>query len=307
MVVPGTIGDLAYDQLLAKGQPYGVEVVGDPARAFAPGVVEHPLRPLFRWWLSRRLRQQCAHAAAAAYVTQHALQERYPPAADAFSTHYSSIELYEHAFSPGPRMAKAGNETLRLVSIGSLQQLYKGAGVLLEAIRLMHQSGLDVSLDWVGGGQYRQQLAMKAEEWGLEGVVQFVGQVPAGESVRAYLDKADLFVLPSLTEGLPRAMIEAMARGLPCIGTRVGGTPELLPADYLVPPDDAQALAQKITEVARDPWRLAQMSEQNLCKAREYHADILQERRERLYSHLRERTERWLAQNAPVPGSRPYE
>jgi glycosyltransferase involved in cell wall biosynthesis len=111
--------------------------------------------------------------------------------------------------------------------------------------------------------------------------------------VRAALDHADLFVLPSRTEGLPRAMIEAMARALPCIGSTVGGIPELLPPEDLVPPGDAAALARKIREVVCDPDRMARMSARNLEQARQYREDALSGRRIAFYQRVREVTEAW--------------
>jgi glycosyltransferase involved in cell wall biosynthesis len=123
--------------------------------------------------------------------------------------------------------------------------------------------------------------------------VTFRGQLPAGPEVRAELDQADVFLLPSRTEGLPRALVEAMARGLPCVGSTVGGIPELLPAEDMVPPGDAGALASKIREVVTDPARMARMSERNLRAAQDYRQDVLQPRRDAFYRHVRERTEAW--------------
>jgi glycosyltransferase involved in cell wall biosynthesis len=112
--------------------------------------------------------------------------------------------------------------------------------------------------------------------------------------VRRELDQADLFVLPSYQEGLPRAMIEGMARALPCIGSTAGGIPELLPPEDMVPAGDAAALARKIREVVTAPQRLARMSVRNLAKDRIYNDEALRPRRISFYQHLRGETTRWL-------------
>jgi glycosyltransferase involved in cell wall biosynthesis len=102
-----------------------------------------------------------------------------------------------------------------------------------------------------------------------------------------------MFVMPSRSEGLPRAMVEAMARGLPCIGSRVGGITELLPLEDTVPVGDPGALANAIQTVLRDPKRLERMSERNLATASEYRADVLRARRIAVYRYLRDRTAAW--------------
>lgn len=273
-------------------RPYGVEVVGDPWDVFAPGAVAHPLRPVFRRWFAARQRAQCAQACAAAYVTSAALQRRYPPRAGAFSTSYSSVELAPEAFVATTRRYRAG-QPLRLIHVGTLDQLYKAPDVLLEALATAVAAGLDLRLDMLGDGKYRQMLEQQAERLGIAQLVTWHGMLPGGAAVRERLDAADLFVLPSRTEGLPRAMLEAMARGLPCIGSTAGGIPELLPPDDLASPGDVTALAALLQAAANDPDRLAAMSARNLAAAREYADDILQARRNAFYRAIREQTERW--------------
>ena len=295
--VQGQISSCLRPFLRRTGRPYGVEVVGDPYDAFAPGYVSHPLRPFLQWWFPRRMREQCAGACAAAYVTEHAIQRRYPPAPGAFSTHYSSIVLPDDALAPAARPPQIERRPFTLITVGTMDNLSKGQDTLIEAVAICVQEGLDLQLVLVGGGKYRQQLEAQASALGLEGRVRFLGWLPAGEAVRAQLDQADLFVLPSRQEGVSRATIEAMARALPCIATTVGGTPELLPPEDLVPCGDVTALADKIREVVTDQERLARLSARNLEKAKEYREEVLRERWTAFYRYVRERTEAWLRTN----------
>lgn len=283
-------------QLRRSGHPYGLEVVGDPYEVFAPGSVKHPLRPFFRWWFPRQLRHQCAGACAIAYVTEHALQRRYPPAPGAFSTHYSSIELPDSAIVAAPRTLNQERLTFTLITVATLAQLYKAPDVLIDAVAACVREGIDLKLILVGDGKHRSQLEARAISLGLGERVCFRGQLPAGAAVRSQLDQSDLFVLPSYQEGLPRAMIEAMARALPCIGSTVGGIPELLTNEDIVSPGDVTALAHKIREVVTNPERMAQMSDRNLKKAREYCEEILHQRRNSFYRYVKEKTEAWLGE-----------
>ncbi len=279
--------------LRRAGHPYGVEVVGDPYDVFAPGSVDHPLRPFFRWWFPRQMRRQCAEASAAAYVTEYTLQRRYPTAPGALSTSYSSVELPAAAFALAPRPARIDQKAWTLVTVGSLAQLYKAPDVLIDAVATLVRDGLDLRLALVGDGKHRPELEARAAARGMEGRVRFLGQLTAGAAVRAELDQADLFVLPSRTEGLPRATIEAMARGLPCIGSRIGGFPELLPSDALVIPGDGASLTQAIRAMVTDPVRMARMSARNLECARAYREEVLHARRNEFYHYVYERTQEW--------------
>lgn len=91
-------------------------------------------------------------------------------------------------------------------------------------------------------------------------------------------------------------MIEAMARGLPCLGTRVGGIPELLEDDALFPVDDHHALARLIDTRLRDPAWMSAASARNLTLALGYRQELLRERRGRFYRAVFDATARWQAQ-----------
>ena len=153
---------------------------------------------------------------------------------------------------------------------------------------------IKLKLKIIGDGKFRSQLEGQAAQLGVNNSVKFLGKLPSGESVRDELLKADLFVLASHGEGLPRSMIEAMACSLPCIGSNASGIPELLHGDDLVAPGDAQALADKIEGIITNPERMRLMAQRNYKKSLEYKSDILMERRKKFYKVLRKRTGEWL-------------
>jgi glycosyltransferase involved in cell wall biosynthesis len=279
--------------------PYGIYLIADPHDVFAPGAVLHPTRPFFRWWVPRQTRQLCREATVAGYITDYALQRRYPPAEAQFTNTFSMAELPEAAFVTVPRTYPAQTRPMTLVTVGAMDQLYKAQDVLIAAVaQCVNQYQLDLQLAFVGDGQHRAALAAQAQNLGMGDRIKFYGQMTAGEEVRAVLDQSDLFMLPSRQEGLPRAMQEAMARALPCIGSTVGGIPELLSEEDLVPPDNLQTLADKIREVVTNPERLSQMSTRNLLKAQQYAEDKVRDRRQALYRALRNYTEHWMQRHA---------
>jgi len=102
------------------------------------------------------------------------------------------------------------------------------------------------------------------------------------------LDSVDIFLMPSRAEAFGRALLEAMARGCPCIGSNVGGIPELLAADDLVPPNDPEALARKIMEVTADPERMKAMSARNLSRAKEFDPEVLRNTRLAFYQYVKD-------------------
>lgn len=295
MRAPATLSQLVWG-CLSAGRPYGVHVTGDPFEALAPGLHRDLSRGLFRRLYTKRLLRQIAGACAVAYVTSASLQRRYPPPSGVFATHFSNAILPGAAFVAAPRGARKREKAFSLVMVGSLANLIKRPDVFIDSVGMCLQAGLELRAAIVGDGKCRARLEARCQTAGLQDKVRFTGQLSSATEVRNELDQADLFVLPSETEGLPRAMLEAMARGLPCIGTAVGGIPELLPPEDLVAPGNAKALARKILEAAADPQRLADMSARGLETSQAYRSVEVAKRRAGYCQALRQATAAWTEQ-----------
>jgi glycosyltransferase involved in cell wall biosynthesis len=168
--------------------------------------------------------------------------------------------------------------------------MYKGADVLLQAAALCRRDGLSFSLDVVGEGRHLAEMKSLAASLGVADHTRFLGQLSFGEQVYTFLDSIDLFVIPSRAEGMPRALIEAMARGCPCIGSAVGGISELLDPGDLVPSGNARSLAQLILAVASDSERLVAMNERNIMTADQFRPEILQKVRRSFLEAVRDRS-----------------
>ncbi len=153
--------------------------------------------------------------------------------------------------------------TLRLVSIGGLNEP-AGQMVLIEALARLQEAVAGFHLSLVGDGRMRPVLERAISERGLADRVTLTGWLSEADR-RGALDRAHALVLPGLAEGPPVAAIEALAAGRPVIATHVAGIPELVrpgSTGWLVPPGDAQALADAITEMAATPAaRLSQMGQ----------------------------------------------
>ncbi len=141
-----------------------------------------------------------------------------------------------------------------ILAVGRLSP-EKGHGVLLEALSNLKRDGTPMRLILVGDGPLRSSLETAAEDAGIADLVEFTGELPAPE-VHARLARADLFCLPSFSEGLPISIMEAMAVGVPVVTTWIAGIPELAESEttaLTVPPARADALAVALHRLAVDP------------------------------------------------------
>jgi glycosyltransferase involved in cell wall biosynthesis len=269
--VPGVISSLAALACRTLRRQYAVEVVGDAEEVLRCGALGRVGRLLARP-AGRAQRWVVRGADASRFVTQHALQCRYPPRPGTPATTIPNVRLGPDALLPGSRSWPGA--PFRIVAVGSHETHYKGHDVLLHAVRRLLDAGLPVTLAVAGDGRRHDELVALCRSAGLTGTVSFLGSISRAEVVDL-LDSAALFVMPSRTEGLPRALVEAMARALPVVGTAVGGIPELLDASCVVAPEDPAALAAAMRRLLSEPSLWERHSRRNLDVARGYEQSVL--------------------------------
>jgi glycosyltransferase involved in cell wall biosynthesis len=300
--VPGTVGQMVWCELRRTKKKYALQVVGDPWDTLGPGTWPNISRPFFRHIATQQLKRICAGAIAVNYVTSQYLQKRYPPSESAYSVGFSDVILDSRDVSTSildqryqryresPWTDLNVDTPFHIGFIGSLARLYKSADVLLRAVAGCRDRGLNSHLTMVGEGRHLPEMKTLAASLSIADRVEFRGELPSGASIFEFLDSIDLFVMPSRAEGLPRALVEAMSRGCPCIASAVGGIPELLEASDLVPAGSPEKLAKLILEVAADPDRLRSMSVCNLAKASEFTPQNLNKSRRAFLEEVKRRS-----------------
>ena len=289
---PSMIATFIYPFILKNNVPHGIEVVADPSEVYKT--------PIIRKVLSENLKRAALKANGVAYVTKFALQSRYPSYSQKygsdevhFEEHYSSITLPEEAIGK-PKSFKGKTKFILAHTSNSINNDMKGHSVVISAVKYLREKGYDIEARFIGDGTMRPEFEKMAMNLGVGEYIHFVGWIPSGKEVRAVLDDADIFILPSESEGLPRAVIEAMAAGLPCVASRVGGIPELLQTNYLCDPKDVQGYCDVVEHFILDTNLMEQESRRNIEKARDYTVRVLQERRDSFYSKIKALTKQEL-------------
>jgi glycosyltransferase involved in cell wall biosynthesis len=170
-------------------------------------------------------------------------------------------------FDHVPTVLSHPEAPLRLVYVGRIAR-EKGLYETLQAMRLAHELGVDARITVAGAGPEEPRLRRYAQALGIASRVTFPGPVFGDDKVRL-LSGADVMVLASYSEGLPYALLEGMAAGIPVIATPVGAIPDVMSHGthgFIVPPRDAKSIAEALALMAGDRDRLSWMS--RACRRR---------------------------------------
>jgi len=171
-----------------------------------------------------------------------------------------------------------------IMFVGTLRPV-KGVKYLIEAMKILIDKSKNSRLFIVGDGEERKYLENLVKELVLEKYVTFIGKVP-NEKIPEYMTASDVFILPSLSEGFPVTVVEAMASGLPIIATDVRGLPEIIKDGengFLVEPKNLEQIVDKVLLLLEDDELREGISRNNKGKAKEYSWEAVIEKLERVY------------------------
>jgi glycosyltransferase involved in cell wall biosynthesis len=248
-------------------------------------------RPVTRWANAATYGRNAAVIAVSASVAASITRARLPVMAG-----HPAVTVVLHGIDR-QRVEQGGSRSAARVALGAGEaQLVLGTvgnctpkkdqRTLLRAHAALVRRGIDTRLVLIGSGPLEAQLRQQVADLGTADKVLFAG---SRDDVPRLLPGLDVFVLSSQAEGLPLALMEAMAAGLPCVSTAVGGVPEILTDDVdgrLVPPGNPDVLADVIAELAIDPGRRRRLGASAAVRAAAFDVEVAQRRIEAIYDRV---------------------
>ncbi|MCI9534704.1 MAG: glycosyltransferase [Lachnospiraceae bacterium] len=262
------------------GKPYMIEMVACPWDAlWNHGFAGKILAP----YIFFRNRKELKDAPMVLYVTNQFLQYRYPTKGKAIGCSDVVIsDFNENILNRRREKIEHCGKKKILGTIAAINVKYKGQQYIIESLgKLKRQGKEDFEYQLVGNGD-SSFLKSIAKKNNVEEQVKFIGGLPH-EKIFEWLDSIDIYVQPSRQEGMPRALIEAMSRGIPAFGAKTGGIPELLPEQYLF-----SNSSKNINEIIKileslQNGNMMQLAEQNYEVAKKYRGKEIQKVREEFY------------------------
>ena len=203
-----------------------------------------------------------------------------------FTVIHSGVDLT--AFSNARINALAMREKLGISPeafvVGTAGRLtpIKGQKYLLEAAAIISPRKPDLFFVFLGDGELASELSKMASSRGIKNVM-FLGW---RQDVPEVMSTFDIFVLPSLNEGMGKVLVEAMALGKPIVASDVGGIPDLVIHNHnglLVPPADVEGLVNSINELLHDPIKRKEMGDRGKVVAADYSAEAMIQKIDQLY------------------------
>ncbi len=280
---PSSIAQLAVKYIKKYNKPYMVESVGCSWDSYW----NHSfLGKIVAPYMYLSTRKMIAKAEFVIYVTTGFLQKRYPSKGETASCSDVVLdEMDDGVLEKRLQKIRKFNpkEKLVLGTAAAIDTRYKGQEYVIRAIPCLVKMGYNVEYHLAGGitGQKENTfLRDLAEKIGVLNRVVFRGNISADEMNR-YYDEIDIYVQPSKQEGLSRAVIEALSRGCPCIGSDIAGNPELIQPKLLFKKGSHKEVVKTVSRILE--MDLSEIATRNFEKARDYDKTVLDHKRKAFY------------------------
>ncbi len=281
--LPSFLGGIVYEEAKKIGIPCMVELVGCPWDSlwYYGGIKAKLFSPIMYY----KTKKEIKNSKYVVYVTKEYFQNKYPTKGKNINCSNVNIEnVSDDILESRVNKIKSSNNTYKIGLMGSLNVKYKGQDTAIKAISLL-KNKFNIELHFLGSGDKENWIDL-IKQYGVENSVFFDGTLPAGDPVYNWLDNMDIYLQPSLTEGLPRSVIEAMSRGCPVIGTEAGGIPELLQKELIIKKKDYKDLAIKIEKLLNDKKMMEKIAKENFEEAKKYNKSLLNEKRRKFIEEV---------------------
>ena len=280
--MPSIIAYRAADYAKTVGVPYLAELMGDAWDSYW----NHDLcGKLIAFYMDQKMKKIAWQANYSLYVTDKYLQKRYPcknKGINASNVFIKSVDerVLEKRIE---KIEKFDKTNISLMTTAAVDVRPKGQQFVIKAIKGLKQHGIEVKYSLAGGGDqsYLKKIALNE---GVENNVIFLGELTI-EEVYKYIDLIDIYIQPSLQEGLPRSVIEAMSRGCPCIGSRTAGTPELLENEYIFERASVKGIEYEVIKILSE--NLEKIAHRNFEFSKRYTEDVLSKRRNQYFHKIK--------------------
>ncbi len=230
------------------------------------------------------MRKVVKNADYASYVTEHFLQNRYPCKCESINASNVIIDCSEEGVLEKrlKKIKQREDSKIVLFTAAAIDVAYKGQEYVIRAIKILKGEGIDVEYRLAGNGD-PGRLKDIAKECDVLDKVVFLGSLPRS-GVMSELDDCDIYIQPSLQEGLPRSVIEAMSRGCPALGANTAGIPELIAKECVFKRANPSDTARAIEMLAKSD--MTRYAKTNYQKAMEYDNAVLERRRNAYYQKI---------------------
>lgn len=287
--LPSMIGNLAVDIAEKMKKPYLIEMVGCPWDAFWNHSLKGKFFAPIMTMMTKRLVKNSHYVL---YVSNEFLQKRYPTNGKSIGCSDVVLKKLDKNILEDrmQRVSKITKDSkIILATLAAVNVKYKGQQYVFKVIKNMKKLGYNIEYRLIGGGN-NQYLKKLAKKYNIEKEVNFVGAVKHNE-VFEILKQIDIYIQPSLQEGMCRALIEAMSTACCCVASNAGGNSELLDNEVIFKKKNIKELQKILEKLINNNTIIEKQCKRNYEYSKNYDESKIEKRRNDFYLIMKREAE----------------